>query len=110
MIKRFIFELCLGIVVLVAIILLGIVGSAAFALMVFLIPFCKKKPDEREMQLFYKVGNITAGASIGLCVLIFQCSNYFVNGHRVGDLWLFWVIASFFIAHGIIGIIVYKKQ
>lgn len=110
MIKRFIFELCLGIVGLIAIILFGLQGAAAFALFVFLIPFCKKKPDEREIHLFYKIGNFTAGATIVLCVLIYQCSNYFVNGHRIGDLWLYWVLFSFFVAHGIVGIIVNKTR
>lgn len=110
MTKRFIFELLFGVVWVVAIILFGNLGSVAMVLMVFLIPFCKKKPDEREMQLFYKIGNLTAGVTIVLCVIIYQCSNYIVNGHRVGDLWLFWLLSTFFIAHGIVGIVIYKVK
>ena len=86
MIKRFIFELCLGIVGLIAIILFGLQGAAAFALFVFLIPFCKKKPDEREIHLFYIIGNITAGVVIVVCVVVYYFSNSFVNGYRIGDL------------------------
>jgi len=110
MIKRFVFEICLGIVMLIAIILFGHQGMVAFVLMTFLALFSKKKPDEREMQLFYKIGNFTAGVTIILCVIIYQCSNYIVNGNRVGDLWLLWILSTFFIAHGVTGIIINKIQ
>ena len=108
--KRFIFELIVGVIGLIAIILFGIKGSVVMVLIAFHILFCKKKLDEREIQLFYRIGNITAGVAIVVCVVVYYFSKSFVNGYRIGDLWLFWVIFSFFIAHGIVGIFIYKTH
>ncbi len=110
MIKRFLFEVLLGIIMLVAVILFGKVGMVALSLMVFLMLFGKKKPDEREMILFYRTGNITAGVIIFFSVILYQCSDCIVNGNKIGDLWLLWLLPIFFIGHGAVGLIINKIQ
>jgi len=53
--KRFILELLVGIILLVSVLMFGPKGMAALALLAIYTFFKKKKkkPDEREIQLFY---------------------------------------------------------
>ncbi len=107
--KRFAYELIIGIISLIAVLLFGEIGMVAFALLA-VHPFIgKKKADERESQLFNQVGNLTAGATFLACLVIFFASNIVVNGHQIGDFWIGSVTASFLIAHGGAGLIAFKK-
>ncbi|NPA36239.1 MAG: hypothetical protein GXO47_05265 [Chlorobi bacterium] len=109
--KRFILELITGIILLVAIIIFGQKGVIALILMA-LIPFFhrKKNIDERETQLFYKIGTITAVATLTVSVAVYQFSQIVINGQTLGDNWLFYVLSAFLISHGISGLIVFSKS
>jgi hypothetical protein len=108
--KRFTYELIVGIIWMAAVLLLGEKGMIAMALLA-LQPFIgKKKADEREKQLFYKVGNFTAGIMLVICVIVFECSDLVVNGHQIGKNWLLFVGAAFVISHGVAGLYIFNKE
>lgn len=107
--KRFIYELIVGIIILIAVFLFGAKGIAAIALLA-IHPFIdKKKADERESQLFNKVGNYTAGATLLACVIISYFSDFIVNGQLIGNNWFGLVLSGFLIAHGASGLIIFRK-
>ncbi len=68
---RFYYELIVGVIGLIAVLLFGIPGFAAFALFAGYPQIKTGKPDEREYQLFYKAGNITAVATLLACIASF---------------------------------------
>ncbi len=107
--KRFAYELIVGIIGLIAVFLFGSAGMAALALLVAHPFIGKKKADERESQLFNKVGNTTAAITLLACVAIFLAGDFVVNGFPIGENWLFLVVYSFLIAHGGAGLIILKK-
>ena len=108
--KRFAYELIVGIILLIAVLFFGNKGGAVLALLAAQPFIGKRKADEREFQLFYKVGNFTAGITIVICVIIFECSDLVVNGHQIGQNWLLFVGAAFIIAHGASGLVIFKKN
>lgn len=82
------------------------------AVLVLLIihPFIgKKKMDERESQLFNKVGNVTAALTLISCIVIYYSSDIEVNGLIIGKNWLILTIFSFLIVHGASGIVIFNK-
>lgn len=110
--KRFILELLVGIILLVSVLMFGPKGMAALALLAIytFLKKKKKKPDEREIQLFYKIGNFTAGATLLLSVVIYYFSDFVINGWTIGENWLFYVLSAFLMSHGISGLIVFNKE
>ncbi len=108
--KRFAFELIEGIISLVAVAIFGEVGMAAFALFAVQPFIGKKKLDEREYQLFYKVGNLTAGLFLLFCILVYFYSDANVNGHTVGKIWLLWIVPAFIGIHGATGLFFFKSE
>jgi len=107
--RRFAYELIVGIICLIAILLFGETGMIAFVLFAAHPFIGKKKADERENQLFNKVGNITAGATFLAAVVIFMCSDFEVNGHLIDEFWLGLVAAAFLMSHGMAGLIILRK-
>lgn len=107
--KRFIFELIVGVTGFAAVILFGRAGISAFALFALLPLFRKKNPDEREIQLFYRTGNLTAALTLLAAVIFYLLSGKTVNGFSIGDNWLALVIFSFLLAHGLSGLIMFNK-
>ncbi len=109
--KRFILEFIVGIILLVSVLIFGQKGMAAIALLA-IHPFIKKKnkPDERETQLFNKIGNFTAGATLLVSVVIYYFSDFVVNGWTIGENWLFYVCSAFLIFHGISGLFVFNRK
>ena len=107
--KRFILELSVGLLVLIAVLFFGPKGMALFALLA-IHPFVakKKKLDERESQLFYKIGNYTAGFTLLASVTIFYFSDSLINGHTIGENWLYFVCSAFLISHGISGLALFR--
>ena len=105
--KRFAYELLVGIILLVAVILLGAKGLAAGVLFAFQPFIGKKNVDERESQLFNIVGNYTAGVTLVACVVIYLSSNAVINGLSIEKNWLGLVVASFLIAHGVTGLVMF---
>lgn len=108
--KRFIYELIVGIIILIAIFLFGVKGLAAMALLAAHPFIGEKKADERESQLFTKAGSYTAGATLLASVIIYYFSDLEVNGQLIGKNWFGLVFSAFIIAHGAAGLIVFKKN
>jgi hypothetical protein len=108
--KRFGYELIVGSILLVAVLLFGTVGFTVIALLAAHPFIGKKKADERENQLFYKVGNYTAGATLLACIVIYYFSDVAVNGQLIGKNWLGLVVAVFLIAHGASGLIIFQER
>jgi hypothetical protein len=107
--KRFVYELIVGAIMLIAVFLFGTKGIAAMALL-SAHPFIgKKKADERESQLFNKIGNYTAGAVLLACIIISYFSDSIVNGLVIGKNWFGLVLSAFLIAHGSLGLIITRK-
>ena len=107
---RFFYELVVGIILLIAIFLFGEKGFTAIVLLVAQPFIGKKKADERESQLFNKVGNYTAGTTLFACVLIYYFSDLTVNGQLIGQYWLGLVAAGFLMAHGASGLIIFREN
>ena len=114
MIFRFWFESIIGFICLVCILLFGSKGASSlviFALLPILMRIKKtKKPDERELQLFYKIGNLTMGLTIIAIIIIHYLQDTEVYGHLIGANWMTLAITSILIAHGLAGLIIFNKQ
>jgi hypothetical protein len=108
--KRFYFELAIGLVGIAAVLYFGVAGFAVFALFAAYPWVAKKKADEREYQLFYYTGNITAIATFLLCVVIYLGSDLVINGNKIGDLWLYLVCFSFLAVHGVSGLVIFSRS
>jgi hypothetical protein len=107
---RFAYELFVGIVLMIAIILFGGKGFAALALLAIQPFIGKKKADERESQLFNRVGNYTAGATLLVAIAVYYFSDVVVNGMPFGKYWLGLVVAGFLVSHGASGLIIFKRN
>jgi hypothetical protein len=108
--KRFYFELLVGLLGLAAVFVFGTAGFAVFALFAAYPFIVKRKVDEREYQLFYQTGNMTAILTLLISVGIYFASDFSVNGNLIGDLWLFLVCFSFLLMHGISGLIIFNRN
>ncbi len=107
--KRFVLELIIGIIGLIAVFLFGNRGLAVIALLA-VHPFIgRKKADERESQLFNKVGNLTGALTLLAAIAIYFSSDCVVNGYRIGDFWLILLAFCFLIAHGASGLVIFKR-
>jgi hypothetical protein len=116
---RFVYELAVGIIGFVAVLYFGSKGYVALALFAFQ-PFigersiltkeAKRKWDEREYQLFYRVGNYTAGATIVALVVIFEMKDMIINNHLINDNWLGLAAGSFLMTHGISGLMIFRNN
>ncbi|TES93089.1 MAG: hypothetical protein E3J87_03095 [Candidatus Cloacimonadota bacterium] len=99
---RFGFELFVGIISFIVILLFKEVGMSSMALMALLpIVHRKKHLDEREIHLMYKIGNFTAGAVFPAMVLFY----FFLPSIN----YLAALFVSFFVLHGLIGLIVFSR-
>lgn len=107
--KRFVYELIVGIIMMIAVFLFGPKGIAALALLTAHPFIGKKRTDECESQLFYKIGNYTAAATLLASVVVYYFSDSVVNGLDIGENWFGLVISSFLIAHGLIGLIMTRE-
>ena len=109
MTKRFLLELIVGIAGLTAVFLFGDAGLAVLAFLA-IHPFIgKKKADERESQLFNKVGNVTAALTLLAAVGIYFASDIVVNGYQIGAHWLMLLVFSFLITHGVAGLAIFRR-
>ncbi len=107
--KRFAYELIVGAIMAIAVLLLGEKGLAAMVLLAAHPFIGKKKADERESQLFNLVGNYTAGITLLACVIIYYFSDFTIKGQQIGSNWLGLVVSVFLIAHGASGLIIFNK-
>jgi len=108
--KRFLYELIVGIILLISIFKFGQSGMVVMVLIAAQPFIGKRKLDEREYQLFYKVGNYTAGIMLLACFIIYYSSDYVLNGQLIEKNWLPFVLSTFILAHGASGLIIFKKN
>ncbi|MCX6174909.1 MAG: hypothetical protein NTZ27_09180 [Ignavibacteriales bacterium] len=109
---RYYFEAIVGTFCFIAILIFGAVGGASLSFLAFLPVITWKKkviPDERELQLFYKTGNLTYGLQFVALTIIYFITDKTVNGHLILDSWLTLSISSITMVHGIAGLIFLKK-
>ncbi|MCF8337648.1 MAG: hypothetical protein K9I74_06650 [Bacteroidales bacterium] len=109
---RFSYELIVGVVLLVAILLFGVKGIAAIALLA-VHPFLRKKKlekTERITLLFNKTGNYTAGLTLLASIIIYYFSDAAINDINIGDNWLGLVVSAFLISHGLAGLIIFRND
>ncbi len=112
---RYGFTGLVGLVVVAATLMFGQMGAASGALLIFLpfvafLAFRRRKPDEREMQLFLMTNNITAALMILTIVAVYYGSEIMINGHRLGDQWHILTIFSFLFWQGVVGLVLSWKK
>ena len=99
----FSYELFVGLIAFAAILLFGKKGSAALLLMVFLpILYWKRHIDEREYQLFYKVGHYTS-IFVFVVMLLFYMLRPSIFSPGV-------LCISYFTIHGLSGLLVFSRE
>lgn len=108
--KRFAYELIVGIILLVSVFKYGQSGMVVMVLIAAQPFIGKKKADERESQLFYKVGNYTAGLTLLACLILFYASDFIWYGQLIEKNWLSFVLSAFIIAHGASGLVIFKRN
>jgi hypothetical protein len=107
MIFRFAYELAVGVITIGAIIVFGSKGQAAFALLAplpIILRMLKVKPDERELALFYKSGNLTLALVIAALFFLglTGMEDFFIKN------WMFITASALLITHGLAGLIIFK--
>jgi hypothetical protein len=110
---RYYFEAIVGTLCFISILLFGAAGGASLSFLAFLPVIMwkiKVRPDERELQLFYKTGNLTWGLQFVVLTIIYLLGNFNVNGHIIASNWFTLAIAAIIMVHGITGIIFLKAS
>ena len=110
---RYYFETVVGTLCFISILLLGPAGGASLFLLAFLPVIMwkiKVRPDERELQLFYKTGNLTWGLQFVVLAIIYFEGSLNANGHLIASSWLTLAISAIIMIHGITGIIFLKMS
>ncbi|GAB4286187.1 MAG: hypothetical protein Kow0098_01050 [Ignavibacteriaceae bacterium] len=112
MLLRFGFETIAGLLSIIALLLFGIKGTAAFAvfaLLPLILRIRKINPDERELLLFYKSGNYSLAGTIAVILMLYYGWELTTPaGTPVYTLWMPLLIAGIIFVRGITGIIVFK--
>jgi hypothetical protein len=110
---RFYFEAVVGMFCFILILFFGAVGGASLAFFAFLPVIIWKnkiKPDERELQLFYKTGNLTYGLQFVALTMIYLSEDKSINGNLILNSWLTLSISSMIMVHGVAGLIFLKTS
>jgi hypothetical protein len=110
---RFYFEAVVGMFCFILILSFGAAGGASlafFAILPVIIWKNKVKPDERELQLFYKTGNLTYGLQFVALTMIYLIEDKSINGNLILNSWLTLSISSMIMVHGIAGLIFLKTS
>ena len=89
---------------------MGGASLSSLALLPVIMWKIKVRPDERELQLFYKTGNLTWGLQFIILTIIYFITDKTVNGHLILDSWLTLSISSIIMVHGIAGSIFLKTS
>ncbi|MGE5429911.1 MAG: hypothetical protein ACM3QX_02490 [Syntrophomonadaceae bacterium] len=111
MLFRYFYEAVVGAICVTLVLLFGMKGLASLALLAFLPLYLRSRnfrPDERELSLFYKAGNLTLGIIIISVLLIFKFSQTSIHGHALGESWAGLLTALIVLFHGLAGIIMNK--
>ncbi len=110
---RFAFEMAVGLIGIAAVLLLGSAGMVFFVLFAFFPLVVRKygghKPDERELQLFYRAGNLTLVLIILAVLGIYLASPLSINGRAVGENWYLITMGAILATHGLAGLISFRE-
>lgn len=111
MIFRYFYEAVVGALALTLVLLFGMKGLASLALLAFLPLYLRARsvqPDERELTLFYRTGNLTLGIIIVSVFVIYKFSQTSIHGQTVGENWKGLLMALIVFFHGLGGLIMNK--
>ncbi len=110
---KFVFEIVIGLIIIIAVLLFGMKGISAIALIVFF-PFitraAKIKGDEREMLIHYKTGNAAFALAILFVVIIYYLQDVSLGSFTVETIWMPLTIGSIILAHGAAGMYVLLRE
>lgn len=112
MLLRFGYEAFCGITALISILILGKSGAAGFAMLGILPIILRAKKirfDERELQIFYKAGNYSAGIVITVLAAGYILKNSSVNLH-IPENWILLLLSFIIFVHGLFGLIILKRN
>ncbi|MGE5496565.1 MAG: hypothetical protein ACM3Q2_00720 [Syntrophothermus sp.] len=110
---RFTFETAMGAILLTLIFLMGQMAMWVF---LFFIPFFylprmrRQNMDEREIQLFYKIGNVSTVFMFFSYILIEFLSEGVVNGYKLGDFRLQLCAGMFLLSRGLTGLVILARN
>lgn len=110
MMRLFGYELFVGIIASLSMLIFGMHGASIMALMA-LMPLIirNQKADEREYYLYYKTANYTMAIFFIVLAIISQIQIY-TNSGIIEKNWLYLCANAFFIIHGFTGIIMLKTN
>ncbi len=110
---RFISEVIISLLIILAVLIFGEKGIAAISLLV-LMPFvtraAKIKGDEREMLIHYKTGNLSLGLTVLFVIIIYYLQNISLGAFTINDIWMPLTIGAIMFAHGISGLFVLMNE
>lgn len=110
---RFLFEGAVGVILFGAVLIWGEGGMAALALLA-LVPVVwgvrRVTPDERELQLFYKINNWAFAFTVLALVVIYEASGLEVFDHLIGKYWMPLSIAALLIGRGAIALYLFETD
>jgi hypothetical protein len=111
---RFVYEGAVGFLTLLLVLLLGEKGGAAFVLYAFL-PLVmrtvkRRKPDERELHLFYRTGNISMGMTFVILVVVYFLARVQSLSALIAANWLFLTVAAILLVHSVVGLVVFHSD
>ncbi|MCF7912289.1 MAG: hypothetical protein K9M99_07165 [Candidatus Cloacimonetes bacterium] len=111
MIKQFFFEIIVGIVILLATYLFGMVGFWGFFLLAAYPFFFKiKNFDERELLLLHQADTLTLSMLLMVLILLYYFSGSNFGQINIGRNWLQFAVLSFLITHGASGIYIFRSD
>jgi hypothetical protein len=111
MIKQFMFELIVGIVILLSVYLFGLHGYWGFLLLVAYPIFFKVKGfDERELLLLHQTATLTLSMLLMVLILLYYFSGSNFGSINIGRNWLQFAVLSFLITHGASGIFLFHQD
>ncbi len=111
MIKQFFFELIVGIIILLATYLFGIMGFWGFLLLAAYPLFFKVKNfDERELLLLHQTATLTLSMLLMVLILLYYLSGADFGVINIGRHWLQFAVLSFLITHGASGIYIFRQD
>lgn len=111
MLKQFIYELLVGIVILLSIYLFGIGGYWAFlSLLMYPIFFKVKGFDERELLFLHQTATLTLSMLLMVLILLYYFSSRNFGEINIGENWLQFAVIAFLITHGAAGIYVFRQD
>lgn len=111
---RFVYEGAVGFLTILLILLFGQKGGAAFALYAFL-PLImrimkRRRPDERELCLFYRAGNISMGLTFVILVVVYFLARLQPLSDLAAANWLSLSVAAILLVHSVVGLLVFNSD